>query len=232
MLDEAARAYFDAVAARDPARLRAAIAALVPEIEPAVGSAVARQRALLRRGREDERDVVQRVFEKLITHPPDNPGDRRPAAALLAWAKAVAMNHLLDRARHFQPIEGEGEDEDREGEEEGGEARARAAPVMPSQERAAEQRERWRMACACADTDLARHKHLREVFYLLAEDPDLSARELSARLGLVSAASDREAVRRAEQLVFKLRERVHVKLAECLDRHEIRGARGEGGSRW
>lgn len=230
MLDEAARAYFDAVAARDPARLRAAIAALVPEIEPAVGCAVARQQALLRRGREDGRDVVQRVFEKLITHPPDNPGDRRPAAALLSWAKAVAMNHLLDRARHFQPIEGE--DEGREGDEEDGEARALSAPVMPSQERAAEQRERWRMACACADTDLARHKHLREVFYLLAEDPDLSARELSARLGLVREASSREEARRAEQLAFKLRERVHVKLAECLDRHEIRGAKSEGRGRW
>lgn len=225
MLDDAACAYFDAVAARDPARLRAATARLAREIEPALRASVSRQGALLRRGRVDEDDVVQRVFEKLITHPPENPEGRRPAAVLLAWAKAVATNHLLDLARHFRPIA-----EDPGGGEE--DARPLEVPTMPSQERAVEQRERWRMACACADGELARHKHLREVFYLLAEDPDLRARELAARLGLTSAASDAEALRKAEQLAFKLRERVHVKLAECLSRREAGTADEEGGKPW
>lgn len=207
-MDRAARELFLAVEARDPARLRAAVGQVAPLLEPAVRAALRRQRGLLQRGRVDENDVVQRVFEKLLTHPPDNPDGRPPGAVLLAWAKTVALRHLLDLARHFEPVEDAGEDG------------PPPLPVAPAQEEAIDRRERLLRARACADTHLARHKHLREVFYALADDPDQSARELAAALGLVPEGGDAEAVRRAEQHVFKLRERVHVKLAECLSRRD------------
>ncbi|APR79610.1 Hypothetical protein A7982_04957 [Minicystis rosea] len=222
MLDTAAEAYFEAAHARDPARIRAAIAGLVPSLEPAVRAVTRRQQTLLRRGRIDENDVVQRVFEKLLTHPPDNPGNRPAAAVLLAWAKTVAIHHLLDVARHFDPIAAPAGDD--------ASAPAPDMPAAPIQEEAVVHRERLRLAQTCADTHLARHKHLREVFYALVEDPDLSARELAARIGLAAEGGDPAAAKKAEQLVFKLRERVHVKLAECLDRHER--ARPQGGGRW
>jgi DNA-directed RNA polymerase specialized sigma24 family protein len=210
MLEQAAQELFLAAQAREPARIRAAVGRLAPLLEPLVRAAVRRQHGLLRQGRVDENDVVQRVLEKLLTHPPDNPGGHSPAAVLLAWAKAVALRHLVDLARHFEIVDDRGGD---------GEV-ATASPIAPTQEEALDHRRRLLLARACADTHLARHKHLREVFYALAEDPDQSARELAVALGLVPEGGDAEAVRKAEQHVFKLRERVHVKLAECLERAE------------
>jgi RNA polymerase sigma factor (sigma-70 family) len=207
MLEAAARDYFDASASGDPARLRAAVGRLVPLLAPSVRAALGRQQALLRRGRVDAGDVAQRVFEKLLTSPPDNPRERAPAAVLVTWARTVALRHLLDLARAARPLT-EGEEEPAAG---------------PSQEQAYERRERLRALRSCADEELGRHRHLREMFYALVDDPELTARELAARLGL--EASDAEAARKAEQLVFKLRERVHVKLAECLARHERGGRR-------
>jgi DNA-directed RNA polymerase specialized sigma24 family protein len=207
-MDREARELFLAGAAKDPGRLRAAVGQVAPLLEPAVRAALRRQRGLLERGRVDENDVVQRVFEKLLTHPPDNPAGRPPAAVLLAWAKSVALRHLLDLGRRFEDVEDVGEDG------------PSALPVAPVQEELLDRRERLLRARACADTHLARHKHLREVFYALADDPDQSARELAAALGLVAPGGDAEAQRRAEQHVFKLRERVHVKLAECLARRD------------
>src|SRR5580704_14579717 len=95
-MDRAARELFLAVEARDAARLRAAVGQVAPLLEPAVRAALRRQRGLLERGRVDENDVVQRVFEKLLTHPPDNPGERSQGAVLVAWARTVALRHLLD----------------------------------------------------------------------------------------------------------------------------------------
>jgi DNA-directed RNA polymerase specialized sigma24 family protein len=208
MLQGAAEELFAAARASDAGRVRDAVAELVPLLEPPVRAAVRRQHALLRQGRVDENDVVQRVFEKLLTHPPENPGGRAPVAVLVAWAKAVALRHLLDMARRGEPASVAGEDDD--------EPHADVA-VAALQEEVLEHRERVRLARVCADTHLARHKHLREVFYALAEDPDLSARDLAVTLGLVPPDGDTEALRRAEQHVFKLRERVHIKLAECFD---------------
>src|SRR5262245_60775662 len=115
MLEQAARELFLAAEAHDPVRIRTAVGRLWPFLEPPVRAAVRRQRGLLRQGRVDEGDVVQRVFEKLLTHPPDNPAGRPPAAVLLAWTKSVALRHLLDLARHFE-IAGEGQVRD-DGEE-------------------------------------------------------------------------------------------------------------------
>lgn len=207
MLEAAARDYFDASASGDPARLRAAVGRLAPLLAPSVRAAVERQQALLRRGRVDAGDVVQRVFERLLTHPPENPRERAPAAVMVTWARTVALRHLLDLARAARPL-AEGEEEPAAG---------------PAQEQALERRERLRVLRSCADDELGRHRHLREVFYALVDDPDSTARELAVRIGL--DAGDAEAARKAEQLVFKLRERVHVKLAECLARHERGGRR-------
>ena len=51
----------------------------------------------------------------------------------------------------------------------------------------------------------------------MAEDPDQPARELALRIGLVDAASSDEEKKRAEQYVWKLRERVQSKLADYLE---------------
>src|SRR5271166_3531894 len=105
LMDQEARELFLAGIAKDPARLRAAVGQVAPLLEPAVRAALRRQRGLLQRGRVDENDVVQRVFERLLTHPPENPAGRPPAAVLLAWARSVALRHLLDLARHFQGLD-------------------------------------------------------------------------------------------------------------------------------
>jgi DNA-directed RNA polymerase specialized sigma24 family protein len=207
VLEAVARDYFEASASGDPARLRAVVGRLAPLLAPPLRAAVERQQALLRRGRVDAGDVLQRVFERLLTHPPENPRDRAPAAVLVTWARTVALRHLLDLARTARPLADEEEE----------------PAAGPAQEQAFELRERLRVLRSCADAELGRHRHLREVFYALVDDPDLSARELAARIGL--GAGDTEAARKAEQLVFKLRERVHVKLAECLARHERGGRR-------
>ncbi|HEU4538591.1 MAG TPA: hypothetical protein VFS00_30935 [Polyangiaceae bacterium] len=215
--DRAAAEFFAAAGRGDAARLRACLAALVPALEPALRRSLRRQQALVRRCRVDEEDVVQRAFERLLSSPPDNPGARPPLAVLTAWVRAVALNHLLDLSRR---VGAEAAAFDAPPDSEVPSPRRPAlAALPPVQEAQVGARELWRRACDCADRDLARHKHLRELFYAIADEPELGARELAARLGLLAAhaGADEDAARRAEQYVWKLRERVHVKLAACLD---------------
>ncbi|MCU0681433.1 MAG: hypothetical protein MUF34_04090 [Polyangiaceae bacterium] len=216
--DRAAAEFFAAAGRGDAARLRSCLAALVPALEPALRRSLRRQQALVRRCRVDEADVVQRAFERLLSSPPDNPGARPPLAVLTAWVRAVALNHLLDLSRRVG-AESSTFDAPPDSEVPSPRRRPALAVLPPPQEAQVGARELWRRACDCADRDLARHKHLRELFYAIADEPELGARELAARLGLIAAnaGADEEAARRAEQYVWKLRERVHVKLARCLE---------------
>jgi DNA-directed RNA polymerase specialized sigma24 family protein len=219
MSDEAAAEFFVAARRGEAAPLRTCVARLVPALEPAIRRSLRRQQALVRRCRVDEEDVVQRAFERLLASPPDNPHQHPPLAVLTAWVRAVAVNHLLDLNRRVG-AESLGFDAapDSETPPPPGRLAARVA-LPPAQEAQVGARELWRRACDCADRDLARYKHLRELFYAIADEPELGARELAARLGLLAGAdgADEGAARRAEQYVWKLRERVHVKLAACLD---------------
>lgn len=220
MSDEAAAEFFVAARRGDGALLRACLARLVPALDPAIRRSLRRQQALVRRCRVDEEDVVQRAFERLLASPPDNPGANPPLAVLTAWARAVALNHLLDLSRRPRPeplASDASPDSDTPSAR-----RAHLAALPPPQEALVGARELWRRACDCADRDLARYKHLRELFYAIADEPELGARELAERLGLLAGGGDEDAARRAEQYVWKLRERVHLKLAECL------GARAAG----
>src|SRR4029079_2685491 len=93
----------------------------------------------------------------------------------------------------------------------------------PLQEHAHDVRQGWELACRCADTELARHKHLRELFYAIADDPDLGARDLARKVGLLAeGTTDPKEVRRAEQHVWKLRERILAKLADYFEALERR----------
>ncbi|HEU4407049.1 MAG TPA: hypothetical protein VFS43_17405 [Polyangiaceae bacterium] len=224
MSDEAAAEFFAAARRGDAALLRVCLARLVPALEPAIRRSLRRQQALVRRCRVDEEDVVQRAFERLLASPPDNPGAHPPLAVLTAWARAVAVNHLLDLSRRpaAEPLAGEAAPDS----DVPSRRRAPPAALPPPQEAEVGARELWRHACDCADRDLARYKHLRELFYAIADEPELGARELAERLGLLAGAEgDEDAARRAEQYIWKLRERVHVKLAECLEAKAARPAR-------
>ncbi len=217
MGDEAAAEFFAAARRGDAAGLRACLARLVPSLDPALRRTLRRQAALLRRCRVDEEDVVQRAFERLLASPPDNRAGHPPLAVLTAWVRAVAVNHLLDLSRRAG-AESAGLDAAPDSDAPSSRGRPAPAAVPPAQEAHVGARELWRQACDCAERDLSRFKHLRELFYAIAEEPELGARELAARLGLIAeGGADEAAARRAEQYVWKLRERVHVKLAECLE---------------
>lgn len=207
--------------------MRTAMATLAPALGAPIRKTLRRHEALVRRCRLDPEDVVQRVFERMLAAPPNNPGQQEPLAVLAAWSRAVAINHLLDLARRVgreaapPAVDSEREDPADQGE----------STLGAPQERQHEAAEQWRLARACADTDLAQHKHLRELFYAIAEDPELGARALAERIGLLPsppAQVDEAEARRAEQYVWKLRERVQRRLAdhfEALERAPIRGAR-------
>ncbi len=165
---------------------------------------------------------MQRVFERMLTAPPTNPNELDPEAVLVSWARTVAVRFLVDLARRA-PREVTASDESPPSSQTRGAtgtyARAQSASAA-SQEQLVDAGQRWMLARACADNELARHKYLRELFYALAEDPEASARELAQRIGLLAARADDEAARRAEQYVWKLRERVHTRLADALARAE------------
>lgn len=204
--EEAARAFLQAAREGDQLGARRAMIALSDALKPVITRSVSRQSGLLRRCRIEVDDVVQRVFERMLAAPPANPDDREPLLVLIAWSRSVAINHLLDLSRRVGR-EAPSVDDEEEG------PRSSTAP----QERQHDARERWELARRCADTELVRHKHLRELFYAIAQDPDRPARELALEIGLVSQASTDDEKRRAEQYVWKLRERVHAKLADYLE---------------
>ncbi len=222
MPKDAARELFEAARTGDVAALRSAVSRLVPAVEPAVRRSLARQEGLVRRCRLDPDDVVQRVFERMLASPPGNPGEQDPLAVIVAWARAVALNHLLDLGRRIgREAPTEAEDVDVDAADNPG-ARGLGGgfpgPGAP-QERRHHAMERWQLARRCADTELSRYKYLREVFDALAEDPEMSARDLARRIGLLpdKDAGDQQAARRAEQYAWKLRERVHTRLAEYME---------------
>jgi DNA-directed RNA polymerase specialized sigma24 family protein len=234
MLEAAAHELFLAARTGDPARIRAAVATLSPLLDPPVRAAVRRHQGLLLLGRVDEDDVLQRVFEKLLTHPPDNLAGRPPEAVILAWARSVAVRHLVDLSRRAEAGLLPDPRPAPDGSEAGDAGEEADIPVAPLQEATAERRLRLRLARRCADEDLARHKHLRELFYALAEDPDQSARELAVAIGLVTPDQDGATLQRAEQYVFKLRERVHTRIAqylELVDRPRLTPRRHPAGGR-
>lgn len=214
MSAELAAHLFSALERGDTASARAALGALSPAIDKAVRQLVARRRALAQRARLDEDDVVQRVFERMLDAPPRNHAGHPPLAVLVAWARAVALNHLLAVSRktgreETPPVDPEGDALDA----------TAAIPIDPVQERRLDATRRLTDAHACAEACLSRHRHLRELFDALAEDPDRSARELAAQIGLLqSAEAPADEIRRAEQYVWKLRERVQKKLAECMSK--------------
>jgi DNA-directed RNA polymerase specialized sigma24 family protein len=203
----AAAAFLSAATQGDQLGTRRAMTVLTRVLRPAIERSVMRQASLVRRCRLESDDVVQRVFERMLAAPPANPEGREPLVVLIAWSRAVAINYLLDLARRV------GREASEEEEDEQSAPSSRTSP----QERQHDAMERWELARRCADTELVRHKHLRELFYAMAEDPDLPARDLAMRIGLVEASSSDEEKKRAEQYVWKLRERVHTKLADYLE---------------
>ena len=216
MPPDAAHSFLVAAQRGDHAAMRESMAALADVLGPPIRRTLKRHDALVRRCRLESEDVVQRVFERMLASPPNNPGEQDPLAVLAAWARAVAINYLLDLARRIgreTAIPSNDSDADPIEDIAGG---TLGAP----QERQHQAAEQWRHARRCADTELARHKHLRELFYAIAEEPELGARALAQRIGLLPESAtlvDEEAARRAEQYVWKLRERVQRKLADYFE---------------
>lgn len=223
---ESARSFLAAAQRSDHATMRRAMATLAPALGPPIRQTLRRHEALVRRCRLDPEDVVQRVFEQMLAAPPNNPGQQEPLSVLAAWSRAVAINYLLDLARRVGREAPPAVDFEREEPADHG-----GSTLGAPQERQHEAAEQWRQARSCADTDLAQHKHLRELFYAIAEDPELGARALAERIGLLPsppAQVDEATAQRAEQYVWKLRERVQRRLAdhfEALDRAPTRGAK-------
>ena len=184
--------------------MQRALVELATVLGPAIRRTLQRQDSLVRRCRLEPDDVVQRVFERLMVSPPSNPRALDPLAVLGAWSRTVALNHLLELVRRVGREDA--------GAEEASDAQrdAREAP----QERQLEAAQRWKIACACADGELVKYKYLSEMFHAVAAEPELGARALAERIGLLAADADEETARRAEQYVWKLRERVQQKLAD------------------
>lgn len=203
------------------------MADLAQALGPPIRRTLQRHDALVRRCRLESDDVVQRVFEKMLASPPSNPGGHDPLAVLTAWARAVALNYLLDLGRRV------GRERDIASGSPGAEPfdDEPEHSVGAPQERRHEAAEQWRLARRCAETELSRYKYLRELFYAIAEEPELGARDLALKIGLLQASPeqvDEATARRAEQYVWKLRERVQNKLAdyfEALEREPTRGAK-------
>lgn len=177
--------------------MRLDLATLAPVLEPVIRRTLRRHESLVRRCRLDADDVVQRVFERMLAAPPE----ASEIVVLSAWARSVAINYLFDLSKRVGR-EDAGEDE-----------RYIDAP----QERHHQAHEQWKRARACADVELAKYKYLRELFYAIADEPDLGARELAHRIGLLGAGATEDEARRAEQYVWKLRQRVQEKLADHLE---------------
>jgi len=198
-----ARSFLLAAETGNLSAMRRTLADLRPLLVPAIERTCRRHESLVRRCRLEREDVVQHVFERMLSAPPNNPAGRDPEAVLVAWARTVAIHHLLDLGRRIG----------RESPSEGEDPPTSGAP----QEKQHEVAERWQVARACADTELVRHKHLRELFYAIAREPELGARDLARRIGLLDdEVVDEERARRAEQYVWKLRERVQRKLADYM----------------
>jgi len=201
--DEDAAAFLRAAQQGDELGMRRSLASLAPVLTPAIQKMALRHGSLLRRCRLDAEDVVQRVFERMLSSPPSRGGT---SAELHGWARTVALNYLLDLARRVGRELEESEEE-----------RAPASITAP-QIRRHEASEQWALAKQCADEDLVRHKYLRELFYAIASEPELGARELALRIGLLAEDAGEDERRRAEQYVWKLRERVHNRLADYFER--------------
>lgn len=202
MPTELAARLFSALDQGDTASARATLGALSPHIDRAVRLLLLRRRALVLRAQRGDDDVVQYVFERMLDAPPRNHAGHPPLAVLTAWTRAVALHHLLAMSRKAGREEPPPSDPD-----------AGTLPADPTQER------RLSDARTCAEMCLSKHRYLRELFHAVAEDPDLGARELAVRIGLLhqGEAASTEQIRRAEQHVWKLRERVHARLAECMN---------------
>lgn len=209
MPPEPAALLFSALERGDTASAREALGALSPHVDRAVRQLLARRRSLVLRARLDDDDVVQRVFERLLDAPPNNHAGNPPLAVLTAWARAVALNHVLSVARRT------GREEPPPSDPDGAPAPEVARTGAPAEERL-ETARRLADARTCAESCLSRHRHLRELFDVMIDDPDLPARELASRIGLLAEGASPDEVRRAEQHVWKLRERVHTRLAECM----------------
>jgi DNA-directed RNA polymerase specialized sigma24 family protein len=192
------------------ARLARAAATIAPFVERQVRAVAARNAKLFRDARLEMEDVAQEVVRRLIESPPRNPEGRDPVAAVLGWARAVAINVLLDRrrrtAREIVP-RAVGTDED---------------DSMGAREAASDERSAADVLVVLGDIErmhveaehLTAYKHLRETFRVLVTDPDVSALELAQRVGLVGEPdgepmSDeyRARARKAAQYAWKLRQR-------------------------
>ncbi|MBL8607513.1 MAG: hypothetical protein JNL38_09345 [Myxococcales bacterium] len=217
----AARAL--ASAADDASRAAAsrAVAAAAGPVSALVrrhAAAVAKKHASLARGaRIDEDDVAQEVLRKLLERPPVNEADNPPIAVVVGWVRAVALRHLLDRARQkhrYLPAKTPAGDDD--------------APLDPpasgrlADDALAARQDVERMR-AVAPEALAGHKHLPEVYAMLALDPELPAFEIAVGLGLVPPpppppwpADYRKKKDAAVQYAWKLRQRTLDRLAESL----------------
>lgn len=180
--------------------------------------AVAKKHASLARGaRLDEDDVAQEVLRKLLEKPPVNEAENPPIAVVVGWVRAVAVRFLLDRARQkhrYLPAKtSEGDDD---------------APLdPPASGRLADDalaaREDVARMRAVAPAALAGHKHLPEVYAMLAQDPELPALEIAVGLGLVPPppappwpADYKKKKDAAVQYAWKLRQRTLDRLAESL----------------
>jgi DNA-directed RNA polymerase specialized sigma24 family protein len=201
---------FSALDRGDTAAARATLGGLSPLVDRAVRQLLARRQSLVRRARLDDDDVVQHVLARMLDAPPRNHAGHPPVAVLVAWARSVALHHLLAVSRRT------GREQAASGDPEAADPIA-SISTDATQERRLEATRRLSDARACAEACLSKHRYLRELFYAVADDPDLSARELAVRIGLLGEAAPPDEARRAEQYVWKLRERVHLKLAECMN---------------
>lgn len=224
-LNEFAGQFLDAASLGDARALSAALEGMRPELERCILGAARKRFRLLKQARLEESDLVHHVFQRLLEKPPTNRGANVPAAVMLSWVRCVVVRYLLDRRAIMdrEPLdESEG---DSSGAAVDGEERGAIEDDLDTMRMITRARQ-------CADEHLSRYKYLREVFLALAEDPEMTARDLARRLGLVPADGEisEEQWRRAETYAWQLRFRALTRLAECLgverETRDVPGRRG------
>jgi len=191
---------------------------LLPKLEPLVRdwtmSACARADRLLAKAGTDPSEVWSHVLHRIFERPPANPKDRSPRVAVRAWVKAVALNYVRDQLRRQQRRE-----------------RQAALPSRPPKRKKREE-EAERLAILleaddaewCAVHYLARRRYLEDVFRALRSNARITGLELAVEIGLVTeeelnALTEEERIvkeRKVTQHAWKLRERTHRVLVECL----------------
>lgn len=228
-IDERLGALVEAARRNDQQAVNRLLGELEPVLREWTLAACVRSSSLLEAARSDQDEVWSHVFLRLFERPPQNPKDRSPQVAVRAWVKTVALNFLRDRVRRIKREEANALAPPKKVDLPGPrETQAAQLAVMLDADHA-----EW-----CAAHRLARRRYLREVFDALRRNVRTTGLELAIEARVITqeeldALPEKERIvkeRKLAQHAWKLRERTHRVLMECLRERLLGSGRSRGES--